>query len=165
MYEKGSDELMVNTVIVDTSSFISEQCDFLGMESKLIPSFFQLLGERGIELLSHPILISEGKQHIPDCIPEKFARLKKSLLRYKDCLPFIGISADKAIQAIDDICITQKTVAAFEEFFAKAIMLPYPAPETIFSNYFSHMAPFQERGKKKSEFPDAFVIEAIKAYQ
>jgi hypothetical protein len=102
----------------------------------------------------------------------------------------VKIQAEKSKNAIDDVCRLGKTLAkvdaealrpllekvktdvaeeavrtAVEEFFAKcsAITAPIPATavEEVIGLYFDRQPPFGG-GKKKAEFPDAFVLEALK---
>lgn len=156
---------MIDAVIIDTSAFVVEQCDFIGLSSAILPSLFSLLEERKIELLSHSILYEEVKKHIySSVLLEKLSNLKTAITRYKNVLPLIDISADETINKIDSLGLEARMTNAFEGFYQRAITLPYPKAESIFEQYFSNQPPFSENGNKKSEFPDAFVIEAIKQY-
>jgi len=156
---------MIDAVIIDTSAFVTEQCDFMGLSSAMLPSLFNLLEEKKIVLLSHPILQEEIKKHTKNsALLEKLINLKKSIARYKAVLPLIQISADETVSKIESLELDSKMVSAFEGFYKNAKILPYPKPETIFTQYFAFQPPFSESGEKKSEFPDAFVIEAIKQY-
>ena len=157
---------VIDAIIVDTSAFMAEQSDFLGMNSAILPSFFQLLIKQEITLLSHQILNEEVKRNIRESmLLERLTNLKAALGKYKHVLPLINISPDEAIQKIDNLDLEHQLVDAFCKYYANASLLPYPSPESIFSLYFSSKPPFTETGKKKHEFPDAFVIEAIKQYQ
>ena len=52
----------IDAVIVDTSAYHREQCDFIGIYNKILPAFFDLIDERNILLLTHPVLDGEIKQ-------------------------------------------------------------------------------------------------------
>lgn len=51
-----------------------------------------------------------------------------------------------------------------ENFFADFHFLLIPKAEEIFEKYFNSAPPFSESGKKKSEFPDAFIIQSVLNY-
>jgi len=155
----------IDAVIVDTSAIMKDQSDFLGISSEMLPSFFRLLKERDIELISHPIIFEEVKKNICEsALLKRLHDLKTALGKYKHVLPLVDISRDDVISKIDGLNLENKLVNAFEQAYVNATSLPYPAPKAIFDLYFSGKAPFSETGKKRHEFPDAFVIEAIKEY-
>lgn len=155
----------INVVIIDTSAYVREQCDFLGLNSSILPSLFELLSSNGISLLSHPILVEEIKKHINcSAIIEKLDHAKTSLSKYKNVLSLIDISAEDSIKKIDSLRLANQMVDAFNGFYKETIVLSYPNPATVFAQYFSCIPPFSESGDKKHEFPDAFVIEALKQH-
>lgn len=49
----------ITMVLVDTSAFTEANSDFIGLHSALLPSFFNATTEKGIVLLTHPILDKE----------------------------------------------------------------------------------------------------------
>jgi hypothetical protein len=53
-------------------------------------------------------------------------------------------------------------VTFFQDSEAEEIELPKSALKQVLDLYFARRPPFGE-GKKKSEFPDAFVLEALKS--
>jgi hypothetical protein len=137
----------------------------MGLNSKMLPSLFSLLKKKRITLLSHPILNEEVRKHIRfSPLIEKLSHLKTAITKYKSILPLVNISAEKTIVDIDSLKLEDKMIQAYEDFHLSAIRLPYPNAELIFTQYFTSQAPFSEKGDKKHEFPDAFVIEAIKQY-
>lgn len=52
----------------------------------------------------------------------------------------------------------------YEELYKDSCVLGYVDPQRVFDDYFADTLPFSGAGRKKSEFPDAFVIEAIKDF-
>ena len=62
----------------------------------------------------------------------------------------------------DEICnlLKDQFKDYLEKTKAKIISIDKVSPEKVFDKYFSNLPPFKE-GKKKSEFPDAFSIEAL----
>lgn len=154
-----------DAVIVDTSVFCKEQLDFIGLQNEILPSFFQMLEEKGIALLTHPILLEETRKHIAESeVINKLSNLKMAMKKYRNMLPLIGLSSENIERRIDELDLNRRLVSAFEKFYAEAIVLPYPNAEIVFSQYFSCRPPFSATGDKKSEFPDAFVILAVKQY-
>lgn len=55
---------MIDAVIIDTSALEAKQFDFLGITSEVVPAFYDLLRQKDIKLLSHPVLQGEVKKHI-----------------------------------------------------------------------------------------------------
>lgn len=155
----------IDAVIIDTSAFHKEQCDFLGIQNPIVPAFFNMLNEKKIKLLSHPVLNQEIKKHISESeIINRLSNLKISLRKYKDILPLINLSANDIIKTIDALDLETKLDRAFIAAFKKAEELPYPDVEDVFALYFAGQSPFSSTGNKKSEFPDAFIILALKEY-
>lgn len=157
---------IIDAVIVDTSAYMNEQCDFMGLNSEILPSFFQLLYKRQIILLTHEILNKEVIKNIHESeLIKKLSYLKDSIKKYKTVLPLISISIEDITKKIDSLELEEQLINHFQKFYQRATLLPYPSPELIFSQYFSQTPPFAKSGDKKSEFPDAFVLESLKQYQ
>lgn len=155
----------IDAVIVDTCIFHKEQCDFLGIQNPILPAFLDMLNEKRIKLLSHPVLYEEIKEHISKSeVINKLSNLKTSLRKYKNTLPLVGLSADDIAKSIDELDIEGKLINAFNAAFKNAEELPYPDVKDVFTLYFAGQPPFSSTGDKKSEFPDAFVILALKQY-
>lgn len=56
----------ITTILVDTCAFQEANSDFIGINSMLLPSFFSAVCEKGVLLLTHPILEREIEKHIGD---------------------------------------------------------------------------------------------------
>ena len=155
----------INAIIVDTSAFYNEQFDFIGAQDSILPSLFEIINEKKISLITHPILRSEIKKHIADSeVISKISNFKTAIKKYKGTLELIGLSADEITERVDALNMQEKLTDAFEKAFEEANELPYPNAEDVFAQYFTCAAPFAASGDKKSEFPDAFVILSIKQY-
>jgi len=155
----------IDAIIIDTSAFYKEQFDFIGAQDPILPSFFEVIKEKKISLISHPILREEIKKHIANSeVINKLSNFKTAIKKYKNTLQLIGLSAEEISKRIDDLNMQAKLTDAFEKAYAEAIELSYPNAEDVFAQYFSCAPPFATAGDKKSEFPDAFVILAIKQY-
>ena len=46
---------LIDAVLIDTSALESKQFDFLGIRGEIVPAFFDLIKQKGITLLSHPV--------------------------------------------------------------------------------------------------------------
>ncbi|MDO4730602.1 MAG: PIN domain-containing protein [Clostridia bacterium] len=144
----------IDAVIVDTSAYHKEQCDFIGVYNKILLAFFDLLKERKIILLSHPVLQGEIKKHIGESeLISKLSNLKVLLRKYKDVFSLVNCSADEITASIDDLNLHSKLTEAFELEYKKAVELPYPDVEKIFEQYFATEPPFSSSGNKKKRVP------------
>ena len=155
----------IDAIIIDTSAFYNEQFDFIGAQDSILPSLFEVIKEKKITLISHPILRAEIKKHIADSeVISKLSHFKAAIKKYKSALELIGLSAEEITGRVDALNMQTKLTEAFEKIFEEANELPYPNAEDVFAQYFACEAPFAASGDKKSEFPDAFVLLAIKQY-
>lgn len=155
----------ITMVLVDTSAFTEANSDFIGLHSALLPSFFDAATEKGIVLLTHPILDKEIQKHIEDSsIYKEYQKLVIQLGKCKDVLILAECNDAELFKKITSFDIKAKTYETFANNYSEAVRLGYPDPEIIFDKYFSAEPPFSATGKKKSEFPDAFVIESVRQY-
>ena len=156
---------LIDAVIIDTSVLEAKQFDFLGITSEVIPAFYDLLQEKGMILLSHPVLQGEINRHILSSdLTKRPEELQKSFTRNKAILAQIGIPPEETIEKLKALSLGEKLTFAFEQRYHDAVSLGYPAPEKVFEDYFAAKPPFASSGSKKSEFPDAFVLGSIKDY-
>lgn len=152
-------------VIVDTNMLIQGHCDFLGIRSQLIPLFFKLLQGNDIQLLNHQILQNELKRHIIDSTLYKdFTKAQKVISEFRDRLLSKFFDNQMAIDTIPAIDYQKVLYEQYCEFYKDAVMLDYCSPKLVFEQWFECQPPFKKNGRKKNEFPDAFVIQAIKDY-
>ncbi len=155
----------IDAVIIDTSVLVNNQCDFLGINSSTIPAFYELLIDKGVILLDQDVLHKEIINHISESIAvSRFRKLTSIFDKSKELLQYLGMSCEPLSDQLSGVDINQKVIDDFEIKYKNAHKLPYPNADKIFDLYFSNTAPFKKSGEKKSEFPDAFVIEAVKDY-
>ena len=57
-----------------------------------------------------------------------------------------------------------KLFNAYQHYYSNAVHLDFGDPAAVFSLYFEGSPPFAASGKKKNEFPDAFVFDAVKQH-
>ena len=152
-------------VLVDTSAFIKANNDFLGLYSSTLPSFFDAVTEKGLALLSHPILENEIRKHIDDSSYYKnYQKLITQIKRCENALDMAECYDEELFKRIVSFDIKSKAYETFTHNYSEAIRLCYSDPEIVFEKYFSSEPPFSETGNKKHEFPDAFVIESVCQY-
>lgn len=160
-----SENKRLTSVIVDTNAFVKANSDFLGIKTSLLPSFFDVIKEKEINLLTHPILECEIEKNIEQSsLYQNHLKLKSQLVKCKDILEYSGCIDDEHISAICDYDIKSTLFETFKAFYSEAEVLNYPNPEIVFKSYFNALPPFASSGNKKNEFPDGFVIESIKHY-
>lgn len=163
--QRRSMDINITAAIIDTNVIMENQSDFMGLRSSTLPSFYDLLLEKGIILLDHDILHKEIKKHISDSsLVEKINKLLESYEKSASLLESLNIDDISFFAGLKKLNLVGKIEERFDEIYKTALVLPYSDPEKIFNDYFLHVPPFAESGKKKSEFPDAFVIDAIKNY-
>lgn len=154
-----------SAIIIDTNAFDCKQNDFCGFFSSSIPSFFETIDRLGLKLLTHPILRGETLKHIETRdFKKRPEETGKYIIRHKEILKLIGIQVDDCIKKIEELDLCSKESNAYNHYFENAEVLSFPNPEEVFSKYFNNDPPFSVDNKKKSEFPDAFVLAALEQY-
>ena len=155
----------IDAVMIDTSIYHKNQCDFEGFTKSIIPMLLQLLEANNITLLTHPVLKSEIKKHISESeLVSRIRNLQTSLRKYNKQLQMIDVSAEDLIKKLDDVNIEQKLSDKFSFFYKCATSVPYVSAQEIFEDYFNSNPPFSATGNKKAEFPDAFILKGIIEY-
>ena len=61
-----NEENRITLILIDTCAFRDANSDFPGIAKSLLPSFFSTADEKGITLLTHPMLENEIHKHIED---------------------------------------------------------------------------------------------------
>ncbi len=155
----------ITAVIIDTSVYYKNQCDFVSLNKSIIPLFLKLIQRNNITLLTHPILEHEIRKHIMDSsiltsVQELLNRAKKC----KNQLELIGVSSEELVRKVQALKLDNQLKEAFSEYYKEAIALPYVSADVVFEDYFKNLPPFSPTGKKKSEFPDAFIIKGLVEY-
>jgi hypothetical protein len=148
-------------VFIDTSIFRSSN---FSINSKLFSIIESFCKSGRVELVLTDITIEEIKANLWKVISEaesaiKQARAKASILRNLDSdnykFLFEQFKKEEIFNQLkDDI------MAYFDRCDVEIIKATEVHPKTIFSDYFQGRPPFGE-GKKKNEFPDAFIIAAL----
>lgn len=159
------DSERITAVLVDTCAFRKANTDFIGVNSKRLPLFFEAINSKEIDLLTHPILENEIKNQIEkSSLCTDFRKLVKGIEDCQAVLEYADLYDQELFRKIKCYDIIDQTYVAFKKRYDSAIKLGYSNPEIIFDQYFSAKPPFSVSGNKKNEFPDAFVIESAKNY-
>lgn len=155
-------ELQSRLVFIDTSAFENKNFQF---SSHKLDQLCGYLEERKLHLLTTEITILEVKKHLNEKAKKAVSTIKKAqkdamILRNTPNLDCHGIFSDLKEEDISNILI-----GAFDKFLevSKAETVPINIVDTsiVFENYFNGLPPFSG-GNKKNEFPDAFVLEAVR---
>ena len=158
-------EHKIDAVMIDTSAYHKNQCDFEGITNSIIPMLLRLLAANDITLLTHPVLEDEIKKHIGKSeLVSRIGNLQTSLRKYNKQLHLIGVSAEELTNKLNKLEIEQRLIESFNSFYQYATAVPYVDARDIFSDYFNARPPFSPTGNKKAEFPDAFILKGIKEY-
>lgn len=154
-------ELASRYVFIDTSAYESKNFQFgkyaLGKLEEFIKS-------EELTLIITDITIKEVEKHLREKAFEAAGLVKKikknaMFLRNTPDLPCYGIFENISGDEIYDI-VYKKFQSFLEIGNVENISVDSIKPSIVFEKYFSEKPPFGKKNKK-SEFPDAFVLEAI----
>ena len=160
-----ADSVFYGGIIIDTNAFDAKGNDFCGCFNAILPSFFATIRAQKIQLLSHPVLQGEVLRHIKTGeLKTKPENAVSSLVRNRMYLELIDIPIDAAILKLKELDLCTKEIEAYVSYYKDAVVLPYAEPSEVFRKYFESEPPFSDKGDKKAEFPDAFVLVALEKY-
>lgn len=155
-------------VFLDTNIFIS--CKYNMSADSNLGLLLRYISANKIKLFISNIVKREIKSHIDEDSALAVSQFKKALkeakkfiaessLRNTSLLPFVDLPTEKNVQ--DEV---KKQFAQFLEA-CKTVELDNNGVsiDSILNDYFSSNPPFEERNKKKYEFPDAIMIAKLKA--
>ena len=155
--------LVTRKVFVDTQSFVKAGLNF---NSRAIDAFRNLCAVEDLEHLTTTVTISEVRNKIQEHIGEGLNKFNE----FRRKAGILSGSTDERTASLfaelDGQEVERAALAIFDDFIAdsRATVLNVSSvdPEEVFRRYFNQIAPFQS-GKKKEEFPDAFVMLALAA--
>ena len=160
-----NEENRITLILIDTCAFRDANSDFPGIVKSLLPSFFSTAAEKGITLLTHPVLENEIHKHIEDSgIFKDYQSLLTQLRKCTSTLKHYKLDDVLLSSKISELDIQTKLFEAYQQYYQDAIRLDFGDPASVFELYFNSKAPFALSGKKKAEFPDAFVFDATRKY-
>ncbi len=148
-------------VFIDTSVFISSN---FNLDSKAFSSLRSLCNSGHVTIILSDITIEEIKANLLKSITKAKSTIKKAS---SEAMVLKNLDTDNykflfnKFNKEDIFQILQAQITTFiQKCNVKIIKATEISPKDIFHNYFQCKPPFGE-GKKKSEFPDAFVIAAM----
>ena len=160
-----NEENRITLILIDTCAFREANSDFPGIVKSLLPSFFSTVDEKGIALLTHPVLENEIRKHIEDSsIFKDYQSLLTQLRKCTSTLKHYRLDDVLLPSKISELDIQTKLFESYQQYYQDAIHLDFGDPASVFELYFNSQAPFAMSGKKKAEFPDAFVFDATRKY-
>ena len=148
-------------VFIDTSVFISSN---FNLDSKVFCSLRSLCNSGHVTIILSDITIEEIKANLLKLITDAESIIKKASSKARVLRNLDTDNYKFLFNKFNKEDIFQQLQAQITAFIQKCnveiIKATEISPKDIFHNYFQCKPPFGE-GKKKSEFPDAFVIAAI----
>lgn len=160
-------EILTNQIFLDTSIFIKENF-FLG---KKLNAFLKHSKSQDIELVITEITIKEVISNIDRFAHEANVALKNSLKEFDTKLKiFKNIDSLSPLFEIKNTFnydnevkkLKEKFTSLVDEYFT-IIQIDSNQTTKIINDYFNSLPPFKD-GKKKNEFPDAFVLNSLESY-
>lgn len=152
------------SVYIDSSIFIGKNFHF---DSKEFQTLFDLVEENKAEVVLTNITIQEVKSNISKEIEKAIQIIRKArneakIFRNFPQEPVSGIYDEIEIDKFESI-LFGKFQTFLKKCKAEILSCNKTDVDKIFEMYFRKLPPFGE-GKKKSEFPDAFILSALNDY-
>jgi PIN domain len=147
------DYLESEFVFVDTEAYVRERFDWA---SKSFSRIEDLAKKRQIKVLTTSIT----KREVRNKISEALGHTRSALKKHEVIIEQLEISTTNADGGADERLLNQ-----FDEFLKNVRATEVPLTnnlEKLFSDYFQRLPPFSDG--KKSEFPDAAVVDALRAF-
>jgi hypothetical protein len=161
---QASDQLETRYIFIDTSMFVGANFHY---ESSTFKQLITLASESYLFIYLTPITIREVKANIRERVEAAHRAVQKCK---KEAMVLRHLPNDtyKALfQDFDAGNIEDSLIQRFDRFASetRATIIPVAGTsiEQVFDQYFSSAPPFGI-GKKKSEFPDAFALAALKEW-
>ena len=155
----------ISAVLIDTSAYGKYQYDFCGINSSIIPTFLSLLCSNNIILLNHSVLYNEIEKRIKSSdLVCRIDELQKVAKRCKKQLEHVCEIPTALLDGTARRKLEEQLCFAHLIYYQDSVLLPIGNAQSVFDNYFKANPPFQIEGKKKNEFPDAFIIQGLIEY-
>ena len=149
-------------VFLDTNIFISAKYNF---EGGALNSLKKHCENGTVALYTNDIILREVLHHIDSDVDMLAKQAKNSIKNHRELVNAITQQTYKEIEATL-LDAPKRLAIQFETFMRKATVIPNAGLSMVelFDHYFANTAPFENREKKKSEFPDAVAIMSIRRY-
>lgn len=156
-----SSELKTRLIFIDTEVFRSKNYQF---GEHTLQKLEEHLALGRLHLLLSSVTVNEIKAQIRELSSDAHSKLKLFQKEGKFLRNAPDLPSFKVFEKVTTEQIYESAIARFESFLAneyvEVVSLAGVEIEGVFERYFSARAPFGS-GNKKSEFPDAFSIEAV----
>lgn len=153
-------EIQTRNIIIDTSYFVQNIFDFNKIE---LQKLRDLIDNGSATLYLSDITIAEVKKKIRDLLPIAWKKLDTGDGKYLKPIPLFK----KLLQQYDEEKAVEEVISSFQNFLkiwnVQIITSQEVSALNIYYMYSEQRPPFSD--KKKKEFPDAFVLEAIRIWR
>lgn len=154
--------LQTRNVFIDTEFFVKAGLDF---SSKTIDSFRDICSNGELKHITSTVVVREVKRKISEHINDAMSGVKAFRRKAKILTTSNNQAIKNLFAQIDNAEIEKHAIHVFDNFLdesgTKVVDLKNVDGNEIIKMYFEQSAPFQD-GKKKSEFPDAFTMLAVR---
>lgn len=149
-------------VLLDTNIFINAKYNFSG---GALSSLRKYCENGTVVLFTNDIIQREVQTHITHDVGTIAKQAKNAIKKHGELVNAISKEVSDNIQSTIMGAVDQLQVQ-FAAFTNDATVLSNDGLSivSLFDDYFDNTAPFEDREKKKSEFPDAVIIMSIKQY-
>ncbi len=148
-------------VFVDTSIFFQYNFNY---KSGLIGDVIDLARERKVNLIITDITVEEIKAKVRAEVEDSCSKVKGATAKARLLRTVIGNDIMAFSKKLDSDKLQKKAMSQLEQALERGkvqrIDTSKVSIKSVFDQYFKQEPPFG-KGKKKSEFPDAFVIAAL----
>lgn len=159
------------SIFLDTNIFISQKYDFSDTKNSDFNNLVKMVNDGKIKLYISQIVEHEVKKHIKEDILEIFKEVKKSrniVLKKisKNYLQTPVLSNLFSFYNLKKDDISEEIISKFDKFLKDSKVCKLDCknidPQQIIVDYMDSNPPFENKEKKKYEFPDAFMIAKLK---
>ena len=127
-----NEENRITLILIDTCAFRDANSDFPGIVKSLLPSFFSTADEKGITLLTHPVLENEIHKHIEDSgIFKDYQSLLTQLRKCTSTLKHYKLDDVLLSSKISELDIQTKLFEAYQQYYQDAIRLDFGDPASV----------------------------------
>ncbi len=149
-------------VLLDTNIFINAKYNFAG---GALANLQKCCGNGVAVLFTNDIIQREVQTHIFRDVGAISKQAKNAIKKHGELVNAISREVSDNIQTTIMAAVDQLQLK-FAAYMKDATVLSNDGLSMIslFDDYFENTAPFEDREKKKSEFPDAVIIMSIKRY-
>ena len=159
------------SIFLDTNIFISQKYDFSDTKNSDFNNLVKMVNDGKIKLYISQIVEHEVKKHIKEDILEIFKEVKKSrnivLKKFSKNYSQTSVLSNLfSFYNLKKDDISEEIISKFDKFLKDSKVCKLDCknidPQQIIVDYMDSNPPFENKEKKKYEFPDAFMIAKLK---